>query len=80
MAMQMDPEYKDRIRKIADKKARMKGRMDPEAQPGFKPRPSVEKVMPKKLPFDKSKKRGITTLPMKPGMTKNPRLMKKKDK
>jgi hypothetical protein len=39
MAMEMDPEYKKRMRIIADKRAKKKGKMDPEGQPGFKPIP-----------------------------------------
>ena len=40
----MDPSYKDRMRKLADKKARKKGSKDPDAQPGFNPRPFMEKI------------------------------------
>ena len=61
----MDPEYKKRMRVIADKKARMKGRMDPDAQPGFKPRPFLEKNKPTKMIMTKEmrKKSGLKFKP-----------------
>jgi hypothetical protein len=72
----MDPSYKDRMRKLADKKARMKGSKDPEAQPGFKPRPFMEKIK------DKSKsakpEKMILTKKMRKNMPANMR--KPKDK
>jgi hypothetical protein len=77
----MDPSYKDRMRKLADKKARKKGKMDPEAQPGFKPRPFLEKIKDKNK--GGKKKAGITTLPIKPGMRtaqKSMPMRKMKDK
>jgi hypothetical protein len=56
---------KDRLKKLAMMKASKKdGGKDPEAMPGFKPRPFMEKIKDKK----KSKP---TTLEMKPGMRKN---------
>jgi hypothetical protein len=65
MMYDMDPEYKKRMRVIADKKARMKGRMDPDAQPGFKPRPFLEKNKPTKMIMTKEmrKKSGLKFKP-----------------
>jgi hypothetical protein len=59
MMYDMDPEYKKRMRVIADKKARMKGRMDPDAQPGFKPRPFLEKNKPTKMIMTKEMRKGM---------------------
>ena len=69
---------KDRLKKLAMMKASKKdGGKDPEAMPGFKPRPFMEKIKDKK-------KNKPTTLEMKPGMRtaqkSNPRMMKMKDK
>jgi hypothetical protein len=59
---------KDRLRKLATMKARTKdGSKDPDAQPGFKPRPFLEKIKNK----DKKKPVKATTLPMKPRMSGN---------
>ena len=70
---------KDRLKKLAMMKASKKdGGKDPEAMPGFKPRPFMEKIKDKKKGGKKTYK--PTPLPMKPGMTKNPRMMKMKDK
>ena len=56
---------KDRLKKLAMMKASKKdGGKDPEAMPGFKPRPFMEKIKDKK-------KNKPTTLEMKPGMRKN---------
>jgi hypothetical protein len=76
----MDPSYKDRMRKLADKKARKKGSKDPDAQPGFNPRPFMEKIKDKSKGGKKKFK--PRTLDIKPGMTKNlpARLKKMKDK
>jgi hypothetical protein len=70
---------KDRLQKLAMMKAKKKdGSKDPDAQPGFKPRPFMEKIKDKSKGGKKKFK--PTPLPMKPGMTKNPRMMKMKDK
>jgi hypothetical protein len=66
---------KDKLRKLATMKARTKdGSKDPDAQPGFKPRPFLEAIK------DKGKKKPVkaTTRPMKPGMTGSPRPMRSK--
>jgi hypothetical protein len=68
----MDPSYKDRMRKLADKKARKKGRKDPDAQPGFNPRPFMEKIKDKSKGGKKKFK--PRTLEMKPGMRKKSNL------
>jgi hypothetical protein len=69
MYMDKDSSSKDRMRKVAAAKARKKGKMDPEAQPGFKPRPFLEKFKPTKM---------IMTKEMRKGMP--PRMRKLKDK
>jgi hypothetical protein len=76
MKMSKDSDYKDRLRKLADKKARKKGKMDPEAMPGFKPRPFMEKIKNK----DKSAKpeKMILTKKMRKNMPANMRKMKDK--
>jgi hypothetical protein len=68
---------KDRLQKLAMMKAKKKdGSKDPDAQPGFKPRPFMEKIKDKK----KNKPR---TLDIKPGMRtaqKSMPMRKMKDK
>jgi hypothetical protein len=56
----------DKLMKLAMMKAKKKKNdsKDPDAQPGFKPRPFMEKIKDKK-------KNKPTTLEMKPGMRKN---------
>ena len=54
----------DKLMKLAMMKAKKKKNdTDPEARPGFKPRPFMEKIKDKK-------KNKPTTLEMKPGMRK----------
>jgi hypothetical protein len=68
----------DRLRKLATMKARTKdGSRDPDAQPGFKPRPFLEKIKDK----NKGKKKPVkaTTLPMKPRMSGNAGPVRSKD-
>jgi hypothetical protein len=55
----MDYDKDDKIRKVAAAKARKKGKMDPEAQPGFKPRPFLEKVKPTKMIMTKEMRKGM---------------------
>ena len=57
--MSMDYDKDDKIRKVAAAKARKKGKMDPEAQPGFKPRPFLEKVKPTKMIMTKEMRKGM---------------------
>jgi hypothetical protein len=55
----MDYDKDDKIRKVAAAKARKKGKMDPDAQPGFKPRPFLEKVKPTKMIMTKEMRKGM---------------------
>ena len=57
--MSMDYDKDDKIRKVAAAKARKKGKMDPDAQPGFKPRPFLEKVKPTKMIMTKEMRKGM---------------------
>jgi hypothetical protein len=61
----MNYDKDDKIRKVAAAKARKKGKMDPEAQPGFKPRPFLKKVKPTKMILTKAmrKKSGLKFKP-----------------
>lgn len=68
---------KDRLQKLAMMKAKKKdGSKDPDAQPGFKPRPFMEKIKNK----DKSVKpeKMILTKKMRKNMPANMRKMKDK--
>jgi hypothetical protein len=55
----MNYDKDDKIRKVAAAKARKKGKMDPDAQPGFRPRPILEKIKPTKMIMTKEMRKGM---------------------
>jgi hypothetical protein len=55
----MDYDKDDMMKKVAAAKARKKGKMDPEAQPGFKPRPFLKKNKPTKMIMTKEMRKDM---------------------